>query len=387
MLWSTIVVDTTLWDAAAASSEVLMRLIASSLERGGSHPLRIQVAVADHPDGRGVLEFLSRHAPRWRHFILWSELPSFDFIAAAKGNLPLLETLEISSQNEECTGSDVFLVAPRLCDVTFTGWAAKVPTLPWNQLERCKYINILPNDFVDSLALLPHFSTGTRCIFELAVLDILDPIDLPPISSNIPAFNLVLTVNSYWGTSDVLGAVLACLTLPCLDTLALVGELNEPPLHWNQDKFLSFASRSALHASLVELEIRATIQDYQLLQCLAGLPLLDALILSESHDHSNTFITDDLFAGLVRRSEDTCLVPRLTFLCLTSCLRFSESTFWEFAASRLVPDRPDDGLSQVKIYWLPNQIRELSPEFLDHGLELDARGDLAFLAGADPDYM
>ncbi|KAJ7719990.1 hypothetical protein DFH07DRAFT_947085 [Mycena maculata] len=386
MLWSILIVDTVLWPSATPSTSVLMGLVSSSLERSCSHPLRIQVA-ADEPDGRRVLELLSLHAGRWRHFHLWTQLPSFQGLHAAKGNIPLLETLEISIQNEDWTVTEldnVFEVAPSLYEVTFTGLAGKVQSLPWDQLSDFKYINIVPNDLVDSLSLLRRFSSYTKCTLELATFDTAPIVDLPPIVSDVSELALSFAVEfDEVQPTDVLSPVLECLTFPSLDSLGLVGENGEPPLSWSQDQFLAFASRSGLHVTLTTLEIRATIRDYELLRCLAALPQLEYLTLSDSQDGAHACISDTLFTALIQRPDQTCHAPHLSFLCVTSLLQFTESVFWNFVHSRPASTYRDGFPLEVHIYWLPGRTRELTEEFLAHGLELVERGELTFSAGLD----
>ncbi|KAJ7146881.1 hypothetical protein C8R44DRAFT_973482 [Mycena epipterygia] len=378
-LWSMIVVDTTLWGGSSVPAGMLIGLVAAALERGGSHPLDIQAAVDDEDlYGRVVLELLSRHAMRWRRVYFWNGLPSHISISAAKGNLPLLEKLELSNQNDAWTELNVFEVAPQLTKVLFTGWAGKIPAFPWEQLQHFECTNILENDLADTLALLRHLSAGAHCQLTLDVCDFLPPGDLPHIVSDIFSLHIVLTAKSIPIT--VIGAVLACLTLPFLGQLELAGELDEPPLVWHQSHFLDFAARSDLHVHLTSLVINKTlITDADLLQCLAGLPLLEQLIAAdcEGEDAVHVVITDELLQGL--RS----VAPRLDFVCLTSLLHFTDAVYWEFVTERLAPD---DATLEIKIYWLPRRTRELTPEFFARAEELEAQG-LTYTTGLDPDYI
>ncbi|KAJ7454532.1 hypothetical protein B0H11DRAFT_2068865 [Mycena galericulata] len=390
MLWSSLVVDTTLWDAATPSSEALLDLVSSSLERGCDHPLGLQVAVVDHTYGHSVFDLLCQHSRRWRHFRVWNALPSLHFLARAIGHLPLLETVEISNQNDDWTGSDVLQAAPRLHEVTFTGWAANIPTLPWHQLRYFRYINIVPNDYLDSLPLLRHASSDTLFLLEIDVTGAFPLSPLTPVVSDVSSLSLTFSVD-FGGLepSDVLGTVLGSLTLPCLDSLGLMSELGESLLSWNQEEFLSLTSRSALHANLTELELCAKIQDHELLQCLAALPLLESMILSESENDPHAFITDILFTGLILRPNHATLspVPHLSFVCLTSRLSFTDGALWSFVGSRITPTPHDDGLTQIKIYWLPSRTRELSETFFGPVPGLEAGGKLTVSAGPDPDFM
>ncbi|KAJ7689197.1 hypothetical protein B0H17DRAFT_1067252 [Mycena rosella] len=380
-LWSTIVVDTTLWYSARTPEQKLVDLVASSLERGRSHPLVIEVALDD--DYAYVMALLSQHAPRWRNVYIWHSLPSFPWMAAAKGNLPLLESLELSHQNDEWTEQDILAVAPRLKTFVFSGWAAKTPAVPWQQLRYFIYTNIQENDLVDTLALLQRLGPRARCKLSVDVVDLVHPIDLPPIVSDISGLSITFTVNFvHQDQIDVVGAVLESLTLPCLTMLELVNQSDEPPISWHQQHFLSFAARSSLHATLTALEICALIEDVELAACLAFLPLLEHLTVSDCQDEAHAVLTDTLLSRLVRSSG---LVPRLNFFCMTSLLQFSDAVYWAFVDSRLTSD-PASLVFEIHTYWLPARTRALSEEFLARGYELEARRELVFTAAPDPDY-
>jgi hypothetical protein len=387
MLWRTIIVDTTLWGETNKPTTTLINLLAASLDRGGSHPLTLRVAVEDETShGTQVLELVSRHAQRWREVHFWTGFPAFQSIAAARGNLPLLEKLEIS-QNDDWTDFDVFEVAPRLTHFTVTGWGTHVPTVPWGQIQNFRYQSFEANYLSAALALLRgDFSDNTRCDFTLTITDIAHPIDLPSIVSNASHFTLTLIVKFVAGPAiDVLGAILGCLTFPSLKTLELAGRIGEPPLSWHQRHFLTFASRSSLHASLTALELmRITIDDDQLIACLLVLPLLEQLIIADCGEVP-AVITDTFLRRLTWTADPPPLVPRLNFLCLSSLLQFSDDVYWNLVFSRVVPARWDGLCLEIKVYWLPGRSRDLSEEFFLTGLELEAQGELSFTARPDPE--
>ncbi|KAJ7146976.1 hypothetical protein C8R44DRAFT_973518 [Mycena epipterygia] len=320
-LWSTIVVDTTLWSEIPASPPTLIDLVVRSLEHSGSHPLSLQCAVSIADSNHElVLELLAQHSGRWRQLYFWNDLPSFQIIAAVKGNLPLLEGLDISNQNNShWTDTGSFAVAPRLNKVTFTGNAAQIPTLPWGQILDFIYYNSGWNDLVDALNLIHRLSTNSRCDLSLDISDISIPIHFPPIVSNVSRLFMFFTADpNQEQTTEILGAVLASLTLPCLQELGLCRQPNAPPLFWHQHHFLTFASRSALHANLTVFEIQAIIQDEELLQCLSVLPVLEQLVVWDCEDPSHSVITDNLLRGLVWRPDYACIVPSLNWLWFSS---------------------------------------------------------------------
>jgi len=135
---------------------------------------------------------------------------------------------------------------------------------------------------------------------------------------------------------------------------------------------------------------RTTIDEDELTACLAGLPLLEQLIIADvDGDHADathTLITDTLLRRLTYQMADRpVVVPRLNFLCLTSLLHFSDDVYWEFIASRLVPARWNGIVLEAKVYYLEGRSRDLSAEFISKVLEYEAKGELSFTVRPDPE--
>ncbi|KAJ7475317.1 hypothetical protein B0H11DRAFT_2235585 [Mycena galericulata] len=267
VLWSVIVVDMTMWKAPPA---MLIDLVSTSLARSRDHPLRIEVASGDEADScsRLMLEMIGQHARRWRHFRLYCELSSFHFImTGTKGNLPLLQTLDVANHGEEWTELGVFAVAPRLHTVTFQGSDTRIPSVPWHQLRHFD----ITSETVNSLALLPRLPSGASVSVCISWQD--PPVDLPPITSPISALTLVL---DYDPPNAFLAQVLGSLSLPRLTLLALKSGVYEVDslLDWNQTQFQAFAKS---HGGLTVLEIEVKIEDVEILECLSLLPVLEQL--------------------------------------------------------------------------------------------------------------
>ncbi|KAF8142706.1 hypothetical protein K438DRAFT_1994707 [Mycena galopus ATCC 62051] len=365
MLWRTLIVDTTLWSESNVSPTMLLGLAASSLDRGGTYPLTIQVAVDDvESHGPEFLKLLCQHSQRWQQIHFWGGFLASQTIAVVRGNLPLLERLEIS-QTDDWLEFNVFVVAPRLTHFTVRGWGSQVPSVPWGQIRQFRYTSFDPLDLPNSLALLGNgFPALAHCYLTVNVRG---TVPLIPVVSKVSGFSLTLAVDD--AALEYLGAILECLTLPCLDTLSLQGiyGTDEHPLSWHQHHFLSFASRSSLDASLTSLEIaRTTIDADELVACLAVLPLLEQLVVADDNDVPHNLITDSLLRRLTWTPDPACLVPRLDFVALTSLLDFSEDVYWDFVTSRLIPARWDE-------------------EFFSKGQDLEARGELNFTARLDPE--
>ncbi|KAJ7496525.1 hypothetical protein FB451DRAFT_1119374, partial [Mycena latifolia] len=102
MLWSSIAADTTCWKKSPLSSDTLLGLVASSLERGVDVPLTLDIAVWPRDSNeQSLLELISQHARRWKSMYLWIHPKSIRFLASARGNLFLLEHLELHSNTRQ----------------------------------------------------------------------------------------------------------------------------------------------------------------------------------------------------------------------------------------------------------------------------------------------
>ncbi|KAJ7730098.1 hypothetical protein DFH07DRAFT_945486 [Mycena maculata] len=377
MLWSTIVADTDLWSAINHPPEILLGLVGSSIRRSGTHPIRIQVSITDDsPECQYLLEMLSRHASRWRHLYFWNRLMSLQSIAAAKGRLPLLETLHVWNHGPDL---GIFKHAPRLTDITVVGPANKIPTFPWTQIQTFSYVGNRFGDLAEELTLLRPLRSHARCNLSLDTRNVALPIELPAIHSRVRALSVSFFVQVDQNhTTAVMGAIFGSLTLTRLETLELFGRSDEAPLPWHNRAFMSFASRSTLQATLTRLKIRAMVQDDEFLECLSALPLLEHLDIMDLDDEDHALITDELLGGLAWSPDPTCIIPQLASLSMTSAIQFTEDTFLEFVASRLACPRPNGVPFEIKAYWLEDSGRELEDEFFERVRELEARGNFVF---------
>ncbi|KAJ6516605.1 hypothetical protein C8R47DRAFT_1087804 [Mycena vitilis] len=388
MLWRTIVVDTGLWSESETNPATLLELLSISLDRGGRHPLTIHVVVEDEEShGTQVLELLTRHSHRWQVAHFWTGFSAFQSIASARGNLPLLETLEII-QSEDWDEFDLFEVAPRLTNFTVKGWGNRVPTVPWSQIRNFSCDIFQPNILAQGLSLLrDDFPTDSRCNLAMSVLAIVWPVEMPSIISNVASLTLTLDVDLFREpAAGVLEIILASLTLPRLCQLGIRSKMDILPLAWSQHHFLAFASRSVLRDSLTALELTwTTIDDDTLTACLSLLPLLEQLIIADcdSEEVPHALITNSLFRRLVWTADPPALVPRLRLLSLTTLLRFSDDAYWDLIMSRLVPARWAGHLFEAKMFYQPGRSRDLPPEFVDKGVRLAAEKEMKFTVRLD----
>ncbi|KAJ7635456.1 hypothetical protein DFH06DRAFT_1220601 [Mycena polygramma] len=386
-LWSSIVVDTSMWRQCPTSSETLFSLLERALKRSGNHPLKLQVGGLQHdPDCRPVFELLSRHAPRWREVYFWSDLASSRFLAGAKGHLDRLEVLILTAN---WGGVDIFQVAPRLKTVSFSNPAADIPDIPWSQLRAFTYIGEIEMDPWTGLSLLGRCQPTTSFCFDADFPPRFHFISLPHLSSDVQSLTLRLTFGevSVFGerspfAADYVGRIFESLTLPSLQSLTLIPTpiQSRAPPGWHMDHFLMLAERSSFHNHLITLQIHTLISDVELLRALSALPLLENLIVLDYTFHGEHIsITDTLLHGLTRHPDATALSPNLNFVSFTTLLRFTDSIYLAFVASR-VSEHMDISL-ETRIWLLPGRQRELSPQLLTELSELESRQEFWFKVG------
>ncbi|KAJ7646045.1 hypothetical protein DFH06DRAFT_582078 [Mycena polygramma] len=227
---------------------------------------------------------------------------------------------------------DIFEIAPNLRVAALTSWHPQPLLLPWKQLHSFTYR-----------------------------------------SADFPDLNRAQTT---------LGTVMGDMNCPHLRSLMFVGRVRSgPALRWNQRCFLEFASRSSLHATLIELRVDVMIEEHELLECLATLPLLEILIISDSENHYPT-ITDNLLQQLVWRPDQPGLVPRLDLLRLTSLLRFRDDALQDLVVSRMLPGR-SDFVFYLEVHYLCGRERDLSQGFVEaiSRLEDSGKGNVSFILG------
>ncbi|KAJ7157834.1 hypothetical protein C8R46DRAFT_1355461 [Mycena filopes] len=382
-LWSLIVLDTAVWDDSDYSSQTLLNLVASSLQRGGGCSLTLRIAVGHgDPAERSVLELLSEHSRRWRRMFLWIHPLSFPHLSRAKGNLGRLGFLGLASVttgDQIHTASDIFQIAPRLSEVWLVNWEDPVPVLPWNQLSFVAlrlFDGVPPAGTMQILRLLPK---SVALLIEPNTLS--TPIQLP-ILSNID--KLTVDLVGAPRTHPNLGTLFQSLTLPRLKLFRLVRKGLFP--RWEQSPFLDFVSRSALQTTLTSLRIDVVITDHELLECLAALPLLEKLYIADSdEDHHPAVLTDHLLQMLKGGSDNTCLVPALFSLQFTSRFTFNNALFWDFVASRVRHRRFKHNF-KIVAYWCKSRDYGFSPEFNARRLRrLEAAGGFVFETGRAPE--
>ncbi|KAJ7093856.1 hypothetical protein B0H15DRAFT_143592 [Mycena belliarum] len=398
-LWSTISLNATLWPGCPTPAANLLGRLTTSLARGGNHPLTLQIGLdnGSDPNESLVVDALAQHSRRWRSVYLWIDLESLQCFSGAQGNIPLLEDLCITGVGHSATGVDVFATAPRLKSVTFEGEVIHMPHFPWEQLEHFRYItNGMQSGLHAPLALMARMRHDHVPRFTLAV-DVEDidlSIEVPPLVADVHHFSLeLLGMLSRFLAPQLLGIIFKALTLPHLHGITIDRDWESPAPVWDNTHFLPFAARSSLHDSLTELELHFQMTDMELLDCLAVLPMLTSLIISDCGGaERHAVVTDNLLRRLTWNDDHrTYLVPRLNFFCITSILTYNDDVYWSFLSSRVLRDGwPVERFLikpfQACIWWLSRlpREREISGEFLTRVASLVGANIVGFQAGQDP---
>ncbi|KAJ7177306.1 hypothetical protein C8R43DRAFT_1118309 [Mycena crocata] len=416
-LWSNVVVDTNLWDQCTVPPEALLARLAFSLERGGSHPLLLQVAGPVESNDfaeTSVLELLAMHSQRWWAVSLWFDHDSFHLLAGARGKLSLLEVLNISLDSGGLTNDDIFCSAPRLRKLTIDAEVPTVPNLPWEQIRLLFYSPVGESDLSRQLTLLAQLPLDAQFCWAVVPADVVLVGGIPSIVSDVAVMSLQPII--YGGDEEhakkVFVSILDALTLPRLLALELKRQYLEPAPLWDHARFLAFAARSSFAQHLTELQIHMLMTDAELLQCLETLPLLTVLTISDGDATDDLIqVTDQLLHRLTWTSDaKTCLAPQLHCFSCTSRFKFSPDVYSNFLTSRLVPGRTHDkALSrckgtiweftypptcepfQARFWWLPSSGEPLPPadftEIFAQIEQLVRRGELGFHASVHPEVV
>ncbi|KAJ7617583.1 hypothetical protein DFH06DRAFT_1237385 [Mycena polygramma] len=378
-LWSSMVLNTTLWVISAAPMAKAISLLESALERSAVHPLRIRLTFSGgDPNSFAVMQLLSQHAERWQHIDIHAPGDSGQYLALVKGRLPLLET---ASFRAHLKGIDVFEVAPALRQVMFRGLHEQVPKLPWAQLRDFTYVGHKGQPSPPApLSIAQSLGMGATFRFNADILNL--NARWPSVNSNIGYLDLELGITAGDLLSKrVLGQILESLTLPHLRRFRLTPREDMALPHWNPEQFSALVVRSSFHTRLTSLHIRVIITDTELLCMLFELPCLQDLSVSERKSRpDHVSITEAFIQGITWNPESgASLVPRLRSLNLSSLLKFSDDAYWDFVISRVSPVKNvGDKPFTADLRCLRRGRRGLGPELQVRLADLVSQGVLKF---------
>jgi hypothetical protein len=351
---------------STAANKRIVQFVRSALERSGNMPLQIYIRSPDFgpTTGGSVLELLAQHSHRWKDASIWTERHSYQQVikclTSANGHFPLLERLLIDGVPVD---HDLFQFSPRLMEPTLEGSIPEnlKPNLPWNQLRSVTF-NRLPgqDDIARAVLQLCRCPQITRLSFyrpRIPQKSVFAPTarDFPAVVSDIHS----LAINFCHGLSPGFIKFLGCITLRRARVLLLKTEHTYHPVCWSQTAFLAFSTRSSLHDTLRVLKIfNLAISGDQLVECLAGLPRVEILSVSDPNpwdavpDNRQLLINDDLLRALTWTSDTgLALVPQLHSSACDTFMQFKESSYVDFISSRIGPGRNADGPFESSILY------------------------------------
>ncbi|KAJ7611970.1 hypothetical protein DFH06DRAFT_1371570 [Mycena polygramma] len=391
-LWSAVEVDLRCWTApeqATTYQRCLPAMLGCTLRDALKYGQQTSLSIRVHGIGEleydpTALDILAEHCERWSvaTFVLHPEL--LRHLSPVEGRLPRLEMLSVNGPGVEeghpsLSGTmSYFSKAPCLHSVQFHGPMPLLAALP---LEQLIYLALLRVDGQNIDTVLPHMtrlpSAALETRMELGSITDALPRTLPSMVWNIEALDIHFPQNETEtetesdDSREALGAVFGAITVPYMGHLGIFcWEDLGNPLFWPQSAARALFRRSFSHRTLQSLCLRdVVITASELLECLAELPSLDYLFIS---DHPTAvggtrprhLITTDLLRKLspseICPDPDDCLVPNLRIIELRTLGWFTDDAFLDFVGPRSLRDG-FEGPFDCTLLWLPGYVRALKP--------------------------
>ncbi|KAJ6580811.1 hypothetical protein B0H19DRAFT_1112475 [Mycena capillaripes] len=380
-LWRELDMDLFFW------SQKMLPFVQKVLERSASSPLQVRLGAPDAVTvDSSLLELIAQHCSRWKAALFYMDFAFYTSFSSIHGHLPLLECAHLaglvepddSAQAIATAAVELFSIAPRLVDVTYAGPAKALQSLPWTQLKRFEYLDVHSFEISDALSVLQYFPPGME--FVLRRMRMLFPSGLlseEPTPTQRASDLTELTVEFASHSAGAIANILRRLILPCLVHLEVMSvdyKDSHHPITWDHPAFQAFCLRSGCHKTLTTLYLlHVALSPAELLDCLAGLTVLEALVVADhpavADKPEHVLLTDDVLRRLaVLEAEDSRqmhtprLLPKLGVFGCLALLRFDETVYLDFVRSRLVVDGVKKFESHVR--WHPGSERDLDPAVL-----------------------
>ncbi|KAJ7437498.1 hypothetical protein FB451DRAFT_1416831 [Mycena latifolia] len=335
----------------------MMGLLKAALDRSAPGPLYVTIENHIKPAYGPALVLPARHSARW---------VSATLKCLSSGNLPRLRTL-----NVEITGPppaiDLFDDAPRLVELRAEGRINTLSAMPLYLAQRVSCAGVKSAaDMARAVRLIAGLLSGTSFKLELDLdSEVQQEVSLSPAPSPISYLTVEVAGELDQGhCRRILGDFFDRMTLSQLKDLELhARRYTQYPLPFPSASFLALCERSAFAVRLRTLDLHdVVISETTLLQCLAALPSLVDLMISdhmrvEGLGINRVLITDSLLRALTRTPDTPCLVPRLGFFACSTRLRFNHNLLIAFVLSRL--DQTPTDQSQ---YMFVFEIREIDED-------------------------
>ncbi|KAJ7687704.1 hypothetical protein B0H17DRAFT_1180742 [Mycena rosella] len=267
-----------------------------------------------------------------------------------------------------------------------------LPNSFFHQLRTVQCMEILEPRFGEaaSASLMPRLSQMTHFTMKLLPRSSFSPYKFraQAITSDISALTIEVVISlspiNNVGLGPTVAKVVGTLTLPSLEEIKLISTYSlRFPLPWPHSEFIALSVRSSFHTHLKALHISHSIlTETELIECLANLPLLESLSVSD-HDFvvdgstPQPLITNGLLAHLTAAPATPSLVPRLRVLRCRSRLQFDDHLYLKFLLSRM----QNGCVFETQLIWLPGHHRDLAPIVVARLHTLCLRGQLVFLFG------
>ncbi|KAJ7671316.1 hypothetical protein DFH06DRAFT_1365996 [Mycena polygramma] len=382
-LWCDVQLDGVLWGPTLDHIRKAKKLLQVILRRGDALPLSVALSkYGPNPFPPSVIQLLAAHSQRWHTLIC--PLSLIIAFSAVKGKLPRLHFLDIDVWEEDSEGIDesqaldILDPAPNLkyLHLPVSLPASMQTKLPLEQLRGLEYRDIESDEISDALSSMARLPIGAEFRLELFLWSE-EPeslyVGIPHLTSKISTLYIELLEDFEPVHAQIaLGCIFANITLPLLQDFELESlEYPRLPIAWPHAEFLALSARSAFDTHLVALEIyEVNLTEAQLLECLAGLPALERLAISDHQPikyegADQILITDTLFSKL-SRTDCTCLVPRLNSLGCQTLLKFDDEALLTLVLSRLEDTfgSGSAGRFELELSWLPGHCRSIAENVL-----------------------
>ncbi|KAJ6493189.1 hypothetical protein C8R45DRAFT_1136209 [Mycena sanguinolenta] len=387
-LWSRVTLDLRCWMYSIESIRTsrafqwIVPLLEVALARGKQVPLSVDVDAfgACHPL---ALQTLATSAPRWRSASFTVESDLLTNLSGVAGNLPLLETLWMNVLNESpetlADLAQLFSSAPRLHTVEFCGPLSAVIDWPVEQFRSCTFGTLGPEDIRSLVAFIGRLDKAELHLqlnFEALQDSDVGSLDLVSVVSSIVELDISAMEHmphQAQVTQRVLGEIFDALTLPSMERLHLCGATkSRTPVWWPHGEGMGLLRRCGSRTTLTSLNLDdVIIPESELLECLAALPQLQYLLISDHpgldglpENPIHHLINDSLLKKLTPSpcpdSPTGCLVPNLLIVDFKTLGKFTETVFIDFAEQRTMLARANDTF-ECALRWIPGWTCKLSP--------------------------
>ncbi|KAJ7779336.1 hypothetical protein DFH07DRAFT_794726 [Mycena maculata] len=398
--WHTIVMETpSFWtnihfDGGVCGTPSLakraMRFLEAGLGRGGNLPLTVVII----NDGqlrfhRPALELLVQHSERWKAAVFFCSSTDLEYFSGLRGRLPRLETLKLDTLGTISEPPSIFAVAPRLREL-FVARDLVPHCVEQLHVLGCK--ELASDDIAGAVAAMSRLSQGSTFQLQFYLDDWTESrshnvrLAIPPTSSDVSHLSIEVDGEFYRRhCQQALEGILVNLTLPHLQQLEFHSdEYPRFPLVWPHGHFHSLSLRSSFPAHLNSLSLSDVhITESQLLECLAALPALQRLEISDhvrvrGRGINLVLITDTLLRALVwtPTHEPPALSPRLNTFRIRSRFQFDAEMYLEFVLSRIEPGRTATSPFMAAIVPHPEDARPFHPGVRARLRELQVRKDV-----------